>query len=1065
MNISKEIVLSNDNFTVVKKQYVAAEQYTIGYTTGTGSVTIVAKGDTRYWIQDKEGNVLGGAFCAKYGCKSFHEVCDTILAIELTTNCWRIITSEGKCLPSAPKYIFLPGDIISIGEYKDSYVELQFLSGISTYMDLNGKYFFQRLSGEYLPIPDKYYGGKFLSYKACVLYSGNKGQLFDCCLRPLRMNNDAPIFFNSYEITPLNWAAVFKGGNNDYKNLILNVETLSLSPLDWDGLQSLVYEVLTSKCLHIIGHIKIESSKSDYLNKYYDENDYYAIVFYNGQLIKSSVDFCVLKEEQLIISREPQHCGCFSFDGTMILNEIYDEICYDESEKVFKIKYQGESFIANREGSFQIHQNNNNVTLPRSIVAYERISDQLYKVAQYQNYYSHWSVGQLRYGIIDIIDLQYKIPCRYTSLNYISESTIIVCGNDNYSWGIIDIYGGQRMPMIFYSIVQLEDDGFSFQTGWNANESFITDSVLTKSVETEDGIVRIPAYYTVQPFYGQRDYGTKYYDHKKFHKGYCVVSQGGKYGLLNALCEEKIACAYDAIYCVFENDSELYLAAKESGIAKVSIIELFSGKFFHIGAEVIEDCFMSSDGAIFFLTSVTKKEDSNTIEYKGLFGLKNGLVFANEYARIQPVGDLDNHWSKTYSPGNLIKLYKEEFGTFALAKYDGSIITDFVFKNQYIDKKGLILCSTDDGYSSKEKNIAIFDAQGRCIIPLEVGAEDYEMISNDVIKISCANPTHGYIFRLYCLDGVQLTDIDYSYIGAFRDGEAVVNVGGYAYIIRKDLDGKRFGIRGGSFGVISSDYKTLIEPIYSLVRKNCDGVRVVSVENNDTHFYGVVSNDGKVIIECKYKYLGDVYNDQMLFAENGQWTDKGSKREALLTADRRRWLVGASWGIIDIDENILVPASYQYIYRPIDGISIMVNNNKYGFYNYEEKMFFIPQYDFLETFSEGLCVVGKKDRKTGEMRYGYINKRNHLVIDCVYLRAFHFKDGRANVETETAYCTINNMNEVIYSQDKTELERWRAEEAEERVRAEAEEEYRSQMIEDGLREAFNSDIQNIWNID
>ena len=65
MNISKEIVLSNDNFTVVKKQYVAAEQYTIGYTTGTGSVTIVAKGDTRYWIQDKEGNVLGGAFCAK----------------------------------------------------------------------------------------------------------------------------------------------------------------------------------------------------------------------------------------------------------------------------------------------------------------------------------------------------------------------------------------------------------------------------------------------------------------------------------------------------------------------------------------------------------------------------------------------------------------------------------------------------------------------------------------------------------------------------------------------------------------------------------------------------------------------------------------------------------------------------------------------------------------------------------------------------------------------------------------------------------------------------------------
>ena len=56
-------------------------------------------------------------------------------------------------------------------------------------------------------------------------------------------------------------------------------------------------------------------------------------------------------------------------------------------------------------------------------------------------------------------------------------------------------------------------------------------------------------------------------------------------------------------------------------------------------------------------------------------------------------------------------------------------------------------------------------------------------------------------------------------------------------------------------------------------------------------------------------------------------------------------------------------------------------------------------------------------------------------------------------------------NEIVRSQDKAELARWRAEEAEERARAIEEEEDRRQMIEDGLREAFNGDMSNMWNID
>ena len=241
---------------------------------------------------------------------------------------------------------------------------------------------------------------------------------------------------------------------------------------------------------------------------------------------------------------------------------------------------------------------------------------------------------------------------------------------------------------------------------------------------------------------------------------------------------------------------------------------------------------------------------------------------------------------------------------------------------------------------------------------------------------------------------------------------------------------------------------------------------MVSERIDYQHLYGLVSFDGRCLIDCKYQYLGDACKGQLLFAKNGRWTNSGSKREALYTADRRnRWLIDANWGIIDEDDTILVPASFQYIYRPIDEVSVVVNNNKYGFYNYDQKMFFIPQYDFLEAFSEGVCVVGKVDKETGQMRYGYIDKANHIVIPIQYLKAFHFKNGYANVETEDAYCSINMNNEIVRSQDKAELARWRAEEAEERARAIEEEEDRRQMIEDGLREAFNGDMSNMWNID
>ena len=1053
----EEIVFQNDVFTIVKKRYdtdggLSWSTFWPDYR----HVPIVQHGDIRYWIKDNEGNNIGGNFCEKYGCKSFLNPTTDTVAVEFSDNCWRVITADKRCIPSAAYQAL--GDITSIGVFIDGYAEIRLINGISSYLSIDGNYFMKSLSGEYKSVPKDFFGGMFLSNNVCVLSdSDHILHLYDGTFRPIRVYGRGPITCKELETTPLPWLVLLKGEGREKGSAIINTETLSVSILEWSGLESIDCKEITNKCLHIKGHTKNKESGSDYWNKRYVEKDFYSIVFYNGKMLTSSEDFLIDKKNKIIITQQARENGCYSVDGEVVLNNLYDKIHYDKDTRLFSLKYKENDFIADRSGRLNVVVNEKSISLPQQVVAYEVISETVYKVAHYQS-----NLGQsVKYGLLDISNLKYIIPCRYSSLQYISDSIIIINGEGYNSWGIIDIYGGQRMPQVFDKVEKCAGDSLCFQTGCSGGESFYTDMNLMKSIEAEDGTYSISAYYTVRPFYGEKDYGINKYNHKKFHRGFCVVSVEGKYGLLDKNGMEVIACNNDDIYCFYESENELYFAVKmNSGI--IFVIEMLSNRqHFIIDADSIDDCYKSRDGSIFFLTSTIIHEDDCERTSQGLYNLDNGWVFKQEYSRIYPVGHWDDQWSRTYPPGDLVQLYKDDCDLFALARYDGTILTDFVFKEQYIDKNSFLVCNTNEN-----KHIALFNAIGDCIVPLDANMEDYEVTPEGFIKACCKSEEFGYTFRIYEIDGILLTNLDYSYIGPFKNGEALINIGGYAFTARNDWDSKRFGVRGGLFGVISSDFKPLIEAKYTIVRKNNDGLRVVSERIDDQHLYGLVSFDGRILIDCKYQYLGDAYKGQLLFAKDGRWTNSGSKREALFTADRRnRWLVGATWGIIDEGETVLVPASFQYIYRPIDEVSVVVNNNKYGFYNYVQKMFFIPQYDFLEAFSEGVCVVGKIDKEMGRMRYGYIDKTNHIVIPIQYLRAFHFKNGLANVETEDAYCSINMNNEIVRSQDKAEHERWRAEEAEERARAMEEEEDRRQMIEDGLREAFNGDMSNMWNID
>ncbi len=81
--------------------------------------------------------------------------------------------------------------------------------------------------------------------------------------------------------------------------------------------------------------------------------------------------------------------------------------------------------------------------------------------------------------------------------------------------------------------------------------------------------------------------------------------------------------------------------------------------------------------------------------------------------------------------------------------------------------------------------------------------------------------------------------------------------------------------------------------------------------------------------------------------------------------------------------------------------SVRNDKDKYGFINSEGKIIAPMIYFSIESFSEGLAVVGKRVGKTG--LYGYINKDGKLVVTPKYKYANALKNGFAKVTSTDGF--------------------------------------------------------------
>lgn len=97
------------------------------------------------------------------------------------------------------------------------------------------------------------------------------------------------------------------------------------------------------------------------------------------------------------------------------------------------------------------------------------------------------------------------------------------------------------------------------------------------------------------------------------------------------------------------------------------------------------------------------------------------------------------------------------------------------------------------------------------------------------------------------------------------------------------------------------------------------------------------------------------------------------------------------YGYKDANDNIVIPAKYEFAQAFSEGLAAVMSNNKWGYIDAKGVEVIPFKYDNARAFSDGLAVVCQAGK------CGYIDKSDNLVVPMIYQGADNFSNGLALV--------------------------------------------------------------------
>ena len=287
-------------------------------------------------------------------------------------------------------------------------------------------------------------------------------------------------------------------------------------------------------------------------------------------------------------------------------------------------------------------------------------------------------------------------------------------------------------------------------------------------------------------------------------------------------------------------------------------------------------------------------------------------------------------WKLLYSTS--VKSYSKEELTNFLVKYPDYPFNETIIKEISLAQNILLpLKNLEDKYG-------FIDTLGNWIIAPQY---DDAMSFNEGFASVCKNDSCYYINK----EGQKVSNHFFEETESYKDGVAIVKKDNLYFLIN----------RSGQY--ISKGYQDINESSNNLFVCKLNNV------------YGAINTKGEIIIPFTYTKLGkfknnfayylsskyglvDIYNNAL--QAQWDWISDVDTNSVVVVKQKNQF------GLMTINEQIILPAEYDYIAPNQNEIYLVVKNNLYGFYNSKEKCFVTAiDYDYNPGFPASYYTNGK----------------------------------------------------------------------------------------------------------
>lgn len=244
-----------------------------------------------------------------------------------------------------------------------------------------------------------------------------------------------------------------------------------------------------------------------------------------------------------------------------------------------------------------------------------------------------------------------------------------------------------------------------------------------------------------------------------------------------------------------------------------------------------------------------------------------------------------------------------------------------------------------------------------------------------IVEISQRDSIYYSIYTLYSQKHVK----DYSIIGYCNGRSVQVSKEGKWGIFDLELGKEIIPCEYYEEEDVAGAYYRRNHKIYLSFLLTSDSDYVVIRKNGK---YGVIDNNNKCVIECKY--------DSVRPFKEG----------------RAAVLIGFDWSFIN-EYGETIANGFEEVEDFSEGFAAVKKNGKWGYINTYGKTIIPYRFSKADSFSDGLAAVAFKTK------YGYIDKHNKTIIPFKYEEALSFEEGVAEVRNQDGSGTISKDGIII----------------------------------------------------